>query len=583
MSLATTLPKSAPLSEVIQPSPPPSQPALDAAVETLQARKEAWVAVGVQERIDLIDTLIDHLAAIAEPWVALCCEAKGISINHPAAIEEWLGGPYLVLQNLRLLRQSLLDIETYGHPRIPGPVTVRPNGQVVARVFPQTLYDRLFYPGISAEVWMESGLTPAELPQTQALVYQHKNGTGKVALVLGAGNYSCLGPADFLYKLFVENQVVVYKTNPINAYLDPLFKEAFRALIERGFLQVVTGGATEGAYLAHHPGLDEIHLTGSDKTFEAIVFGAGPAGAKRKAERRPLLTKRVTGELGNVSPAIVVPGPWSKNDLIYHATHLASMLAVNAGFNCLTTRVIINQRAWPQRDQLLDKIRQRLSQIPARTAYYTGATERYRAFLSAHPEAEQFGPSIDGKLPWTLIANIDPYSQNDICFTTEAFCSVFAETALDAPTIPAYIDQAVEFANNRLWGTLNATLIVHPASLKDPATAAAVERAVANLRYGTVAINQWAVVGYGLVTPTWGGFPGHDIYDVQSGIGVVHNTLMFSRPQKSVIRAPFIFRPTPIWFVTHKTGHELGPKLIKFQKSPSPWQLPSIFWSALRG
>ena len=203
--------------------------------------------------------------------------------------------------------------------------------------------------------------------------------------------------------------------------------------------------------------------------------------------------------------------------------------------------------------------------------------------MSAPPEAEQFSNSYDGYLPWTLIPDVDPHNANDICFNAEAFCSIFADTTLDAPSVPEYIDRAVDFANNTLWGTLNATLIVHPESMKDPAIATAVERAVENLRYGTVALNQWAVVGYGLGSPTWGGFVGHDIYDVQSGIGVVHNTMMFSRPQKSVIRAPFIVRPTPVWFATHKTGHELGPKLVEFERSPSPWKLPGIFWSALRG
>ncbi|MBN1219777.1 MAG: aldehyde dehydrogenase [Anaerolineae bacterium] len=562
---------------------PSAQKRLDAAVETLCSHKDEWAATDIPERISLIDILIKQAAAVAGSWVRLSCEAKGIDINRPAAIEEWLGGPYLVLHNLRLIRQSLLDINRYGRPRIPGPVTVRPNGQVVAQVFPQNIYDCIFYAGITAEVWMEPGVTLATLPQTQATAYQNKNPKGKVALVLGAGNYSCLGPADFSYKLFVENQVVVYKTNPINAYLDPLIEKAFGALIERGFLRLVGGGVAEGVYLSHHPGIDEIHLTGSDKTFEAIVFGSGAAGAKRKAERTPLLTKRVTGELGNVSPVIIVPGPWRERDLNYHARQLASMLVVNASFNCLTARVILNHAGWPQRTQLLDKTRDQLAQIPLRRAYYTGAAERYQTFLSAHPEAEKYGGAVDGKLPWTLIAGLDPNKPDDICFTTEAFCSIFAEILLDAPSVPEYIDRAVEFANNHLWGTLNATLIVHPASLQDPATAAAVERAIENLRYGTVAINQWAVVGYGLVVPNWGGFPGHDIYDIQSGIGVVHNTLMFSRPQKSVIRAPFTIKPTPIWFVTHKTGHELGPKLVNFETLPSPWKLPGIFWSALRG
>ena len=556
---------------------------IDAAINTVRAKKDVWVATAIPERIEILETLIQSVATAAEEWTSLSCEAKGFTLDDPASLEEWLGGPYLVLHNLNLLKQSLRDIEKYGCPQIPGPIKTRPNGQVTAQVFPGNNYHRVLYPGVTAEVWMDPQVTRKELCETQAVAYKNKDQAGKVALVLGAGNYACLGPTDFIYKLFIENQVVVYKTNPINAYLDPVIERAFDALIERGFLCVVPGGIEEGVYLTHHPNIDEIHLTGSDKTFEAIVFGPGPEGKRRKAERKPLLNKRITGELGNVSPVIIVPGPWRERDLNYHATHLASMLVINAGFNCLTTRVIINHTGWPQRELLLQKMRSQLDQIPPRKAYYSGAKERYQNFLNAHPEAEQFGNSFDGYLPWTLIPNIDPHNANDICFTTEAFCSVFADTMLDAPSVPEYIDQAVDFANNTLWGTLNVTLIVHPKSMKDPAVAAAVARAVESLRYGTVALNQWAVVGYGLGSPTWGGFDGHDIYDIQSGIGVVHNTMMFSRPQKSVIWAPFIVRPTPVWFATHKTGHELGPKLVEFERSPSPWTLAKLFSSALRG
>jgi len=384
--------------------------------------------------------------------------------------------------------------------------------------------------------------------------------------------------------LFVEDQVVLFKTNPVNAYLGPLMIEGFRALVEPGFLRMVYGGAAEGAYLCNHPGVDEIHITGSDKTFDAIVFGPGAEGAKRKAEHQPLLTKRITGELGNVSPVIVVPGPWSASDLAYHAEHIATMLTNNAGFNCNATRVILQHAGWAQRDQLLGGIRRVLAQVPTRNAYYPGAKERQRAFVATHPEAEQFGTPQQEHLPWTLIAGVDPQNTDDMCFSTEAFCGLFAETALDAANVAEYIDNAVAFANEHIWGTLNATILVHPRSLKHPAIAAAVERAIAKLRYGTVGVNYWAGTGFTLGTTTWGAFPGHDLHNIQSGTGVVHNTLMFSRPQKTVLRGPFRSIPTPAWFVTHgRTASKVFPKLVSFEASPSPWKVPGILWSAMVG
>ncbi len=561
---------------------PSTRDEMDAAVQALQSHKDEWVTRTVRERIASLDRLIQDFAAIAPRWVAACLQAKSVAEDAPTASEEWAVGPWPVLKNLRQLRQSLSDIETYGHPRIAGPVTTRPGGQVVAQVFPQTSYDRLFFYGLTAEVWMEPGVTVEELPQTQATAYQAQQYEGKVALVLGAGNVSSIGPMDILYKLFVEDQVVLFKTNPVNAYLGSLIEESFRALVEPGFLRVVHGGAVEGDYLCNHPGIDEIHITGSDKTFDAIVFSPGPQGAARKAEHKPLLTRRVTGELGNVSPVIVVPGPWSASDIAYQSEHLVTMLTNNAGFNCNATRVIIDHASWAQRDQLLQQMRQVLTGIPPRAAYYPGAQQRHQTFVAEHPEAEQFGTPSNGQLPWTLIAGVDPGNAEDVCFTTEVFCSLFAETPIDAANVSEYIDRAVAFANEHLWGTLNATIIVHPKSLKDPAIAAAVERAVANLHYGTVGVNYWAGAGFALAVTTWGAFPGHDIANIQSGTGVVHNSLMFSRPQKSVLHGPFRSIPTPPWFVTRgKIARKLFPKLTEFEAAPSPWKVAELMWLAM--
>jgi len=581
--MSTTTRQGAPQFPTVLGSVPPStHEEMDTAIEALQAHQDEWVAFSIHDRIALIDRLIRDFIAIVSRWVDASIRAKGIAEDSLCVGEEWAAGAWPVLKNLRQLRQSLVDIETDGHPKIPGRVTKKPNGQVVAQVFPQTIYDRLFFERIRAEIWMEPGVTVEDLSQTQAIAYNDKEHNGRIALVLGAGNVASIGPMDVLYKLFVEDQVVLFKANPVNAYLGPLMDEAFRVLIDLGFLRVVYGGATEGSYLCNHPGVDEIHITGSDKTFDAIVFGMGPEGAKRKAESSPLLTKRVTGELGNVSPVIVVPGPWKADDLAYQAEHIDSMLTNNAGFNCNATRVIIQYANWPQRIQLLDEMRRVLSQIPPRTAYYPGALERHQIFIKEHPEAEQIGLSKGQQLPWTLIANVDPGSIDDICFTTEAFCSLFAETALEAKSIPEYIDKAVAFANQYIWGSLNATIIVHPASLKDPGIAAAVERATTNLRYGTVGINIWAGAGFTFGTTTWGAFPDHELHNIQSGVGVGHNTLMFSRPQKSVLWGPFRSALTPPWFVTQgKIARKLFPKLVAFEAAPTPLKVPGIMAAAL--
>src|SRR5436305_2352980 len=354
-----------------------SKPEMDAAVAALQERKGGWTEVSLKERQEILGELSRRFLGVAERWSALGIEAEGLDPSHPGSGEEALVGPYFILRNLRLLRESLLDVETHGRPRIPGGVRTRqsPQGeQAVARIFPIDLYDRVFYAGVTADVWMEPGITEKELPQTQAVAYHASVRQGRVALVLGAGNVSSIGPMDALYNLFAADQVVVFKTHPVNVYLGPLMEEAFQPLIARGFFRVVYGGAEEGAYLCRHPGVDEIHITGSDRTYEAIVFGPGEEGRRRKEADEPLLSKRFTAELGNVSPVIVVPGPWDEGDLEYQAENLATMLTNNAGFNCNAGRVIVQHAAWAKRGHRLARIGRVRSQSPNRRAQRPGAT-----------------------------------------------------------------------------------------------------------------------------------------------------------------------------------------------------------------
>ena len=555
------------------------RPDIDHAVAKLRANKDAWVHLEMRDRISLVDQVQRDFISIGHRWVAAELEAKRVTPGSLGEAEEWTILA-TIHRLLRTLRRSLSEIATEGQPQIPGGVRVGPGGQVAARTFPLTTWDRLLFLGVAGEVWMERGVSVEETLAGQAAAYKDAQRKGKVCLVLGAGNASVLPVSDVLEKLFVELQAVVLKPNPVNAHMGPLLEEGLRALIERGFLAIVYGGAEEGAYLSKHPDVEELHVTGSDKTFEAVAFGVGPEGAARKAERRPLITKRFTGELGNVSPVIVVPGPWSSGDVEEQAKHIATWLTVNAGFACLTPRALIQHRSWRRRGDLVRAVERRLESTPTRFAYYPGAHERHAEFLKAHPEARCFGAAGADRLPWTLIPDVNPEDTQDICFQREAFCGLFAETGIDAPDVASFVDRAVEFANETLWGTLCATIIVHPKSLRDPSIAAAVERALSNLRYGTVSLNMLAYYSCYFTGSPWGGVPDSDIYDVQSGIGKTFNMLMFDRAEKSVVRAPFK-RLDPLT-VASKRPAEFGRRLAAFEASPSLKGFPALLWTALR-
>ena len=562
---------------------PSSKSTIDEALAILEDHKQEWVALDIDERLELLEQARRGVVAVAERWAHASVEGKGMTAATSEEGEEWMAGPATVLRNITLLMTSLRDIRDYGLPQLPKPAYARPDGQVVAPVIPANGWDGLLFQGFTAEIWMQPGVTLANLAENQAEFYRKKSPKGKVALVLGAGNVSSIGPMDALYKLFVEGQVVLLKMNPVNEYLGPLIAEAFESLRERGFFRVVYGGAAEGDYICQQPVIEEIHITGSDKTHDAIVFGVGEEGRRRKSERDLRNSKRLTCELGNVSPIIVVPGPWSQKDLDFHGVNIASTVVNNSGFNCTATRVVVQYEGWDKREALLSSVRKAFERAPDSSSYYPGAKERQENFVAHHPDADQFGKRGPGRVPWTLIHHLDPNDADEICFNVESWCGQTSEVALSASSIVEFIDKAVEFCNERVWGTLACSIIVHPKSLKEPAVAAALERAIANLRYGAVAVNHWSALNYALVTPTWGAFPGHTVDDIRSGQGVVHNTFMFDKPQKSVLRGPFRVWPKPAWFIDNKNADVIGRKMTYFNADPSLMRLPGLLMASLRG
>lgn len=572
----------------IQPGVPPAHPAtttaeMESSMALLSSRKDAWARTPAGERVRLLDAIRDAFAPVCDAWVQLGLEAKGAQSDLYASGWEWGSGPLPILRYLRALKRTWLAIATSGRPPLPGPLAVRPNGQVSLRVYPTDLYERLTTPSTTVDVWMEPGLSPQAVLNARAAPYAPEARTGKVCLVLGAGNISGIAFTDTLSKLFVDNSVVLLKMNPVNDYLGALIQAALAPLISAGYLQLAYGGAAEGAYLVHHPAIDCIHITGSHTTYEAIVFGTDPEASRRKLQHAPLCTKRITAELGNVGPAIVVPGPWSKQDVRYQAEQLAANLCDAGSYTCSRARVIVQHADWPNGSQLLDQLQTTLSRIQQRVAYYPGAGRLYQRFISAHPGARMCGGAVEGGLPWTLIPDVDPAHADDPCFTTESFCPVMAATQLEAPSPAEFVARAVDFANSRLWGSLTAAIIVHPDSLRDPAVGQAVEVAIERLQYGVVAVNCLPGLAWAMAVPPWGSFPGNEPWDIQSGAGFVNNAYLLPRVQKTVLRAPFRSWPVPVWFPSRaKAMAKICQRVASYEARPSPARMLGIVAAALR-
>jgi aldehyde dehydrogenase (NAD(P)+) len=576
-----------------KPTPMPPQaaalkterPQLDAQLQKLRDHADAWARSPIAERIALAKKMLDGYVAVAEPSVLAGIRAKGLDPAQPAAAEEWLAGATIVIRNLRLLVQTLERIAAGRPPIDPARLRTRPDGRVVAEVFPTDGIDKLLFAGFNAEVWIQPGIKATEVIDRAAAHYKTPvdKRQGKVSLVLGAGNVASIPPTDAIYKMFVEGKVCLIKMNPVNAHVGPFIEEAFKDAVGKGLLAVCYGGADVGSYLVTHPIVDEIHITGSDKTHDLMVWGPpGPEREARKAKKEPLLKKEITSELGNVSPVIIVPGPYTDAELAFQADSITAAIANNASFNCNAAKLMISPTGWELRDKLKQTLAGALAKVPVRKAYYPGAEQRWNELVQSHPKVQCIGAEEPGTLPWAIIEDVDSKSDHKV-FTMEPWCSVISETTLGTTDPVQFLEAAVKFCNDKVWGTLSATIIVHPATRKDPKFAAALDKAVQELRYGTVAINHWPALGFAFGSTPWGGHPSSTLEDIQSGRGWVHNTYMLEDIEKCVIWGPLTMKPKPTWFANHKTASEIGRRLINLEAAPSYFKLPGLIWNALRG
>ncbi|MGB4779169.1 aldehyde dehydrogenase family protein [Microbacterium sp.] len=571
---------------------------LDAAITSLETGARTWSLLTLGQRHTLLRRVRAATAAVAEEWADTAATSKGLAPGHPLRGEEWLSGPYAALVALDAYADTVgalaagrspLDDVRFGStssvalPRrgarkpAHGGETFgsAPATRTVVHTSPLNATDRLLLSGYSTEVWLQPGITAAEARRTAGLGQRSPSASGGVGLVLGAGNITAIPFLDVLYELLAAGRVSILKVNPTQDALVPVFERALAPLIGPGFLRIVRGGGEVGGYLTRHPSISHVHITGSEATFRAIVWGKGAAAKRRRREGRPQLKKPISAELGGVSPIIVVPGEWSRADLRFQAEHVVTMRLHNSGHNCIAGQVVLLSRDWAQRAEFLHELRAAYERAPSRPVWYPHSRSRLDAAAAAYPDAAWCAGGTRALVE-------TPASEAAALETTEYFAPVLGVVALGGNG-QEFLDAAVAHANEKLTGTLGANVLI------DPTTQAALgdgfEHAIAELRYGTVAVNAWT--GFGFLTPTaaWGAFPGGTLEHAPSGMGIVHNALLLDGVERTVLRGPFrpfprsvssarfsarrgfglSVLPKPPWFVTSRTGAAVCEGLTRFR------------------
>lgn len=565
--------------------------ALDAALDELKSGAENWARTSADQRISILRDIKEKLMNVAEDWALEAARQKQIPDGSPLVGEEWISGPYPVMGACNHLIETLSQME--GKTFLKGlPKRKTVTGQTSVKIVPHSIWDYLLLSGVRADVWMKPGVDASNLAQHTAKAYDVPidQRAGKVSLVLGAGNIAAIAPLDCFQKLFGEHQVVLLKMNPVNEYLIAYLEPALKPLIDIGALRIVKGDAQIGEYLCNHPVVDEIHITGSSASHDAIVWGSGEAGQKNKKSGTVQNKRRITSELGAVCPTIIVPGPWSSADLSFQAAQVATQKLHNSGFNCVACQVLILPDQWDKTDKFMGKLEAAMKSAPPRGLYYPGAEQRMADF-SGHGDNV-----LNFERPGSDACVVSPIGDNNGNWAehNEVFAPAMNTYRIREDDPAEYLRQAISYSNENLHGTLGANILIHPSTISKIGKNE-FEAIIADLHYGTIAINAWTGLGFLLPQCPWGAYPGHTLEDVQSGIGFVHNSYMFDSVERCVVWAPFrpfprnllslrmTLLPKPPWFINNRKQHKIGMLLTRFNYKPSFLKIPRIFLNALLG
>ena len=562
---------------------------LDIILHGLNSAKDAWVERSSLEHIQVLRQIKSNLNIIANDWVKLAAQHKKIPLDSPLMGEEWLSGPYALMSACNAFIKTFLDSDKKNFKKRLNTRKLS-NGQLSIKAIPSSIWDHMILSGVKAEVWMQPHVNRNNLSNyiAQNLRKSSKKKNGKIALVLGAGNISSIAPLDCFQKLFLENQVVLLKLNPVNEYLFEHLNFVLEPIISQGALKIVKGNGEIGHYLTQSEFVDEIHITGSSKTHNKIVWGEADVSVDKKTSSIKN-SKRITSELGAVCPTIVVPGPWSKADIKFQSENIATQKLHNAGFNCIACQVLVMPKKWSKKENLMTTLISILKESK-RFNYYPGSDERVDEYrqksdqplsINNNTEAACFINKISSEVEnW--------HGQNEVFASAMSICEIENNDA------KSYLEKAILFANEKLYGSLGANILIHPKTIEEIGKQN-FEKIIQNLKYWTIAVNGWSALGFLLSQCPWGAYPGHTLEDIQSGIGTVHNALMLSDTERSVIWAPwrpfprgilsgqFSMLPKPPWFISNKRQDKLGMLLTRFEYKRSWLKIPRIFFNALLG
>ena len=546
----------------------PSKIDIDRNISKLRVNSAEFLNLDKTNLISMLEQTVDNIKTISYYWASLSSEKKG-HLTKSKEGEEWIGGPFSCIYALQYFIDYLQNDDGLD-------VTKFDESTKSYKVFPTKNIEKLLFPFLEGEIRFGKNLNFNQINEYRGFANRFNNNKPKITLILGAGNVSSIPVLDALFHMIAHKSVIYIKLNPVNDYLLPIFTQVFEPFISRGFMIITEGDMEASKYLTEHEGFQQIHLTGSNYTYENIVYGRTLSDKERSLKTLPKINKKpITTELGNVTPIIVHPGNWSRAEIRHQAKKIVTAKLNNSGFNCIAAQVIILPKNWKHTDKLKRDIKYYLKKVGDTTSYYPGASENLNDLVQTE-NYDQIN-NLSCSTPFLVSdLNLEKEYANKEVWSTALY---FQE--LPYSTYENFCSKAVDYVNNHLWGNLGVTVLIK--NHKKKTNQGILNTYIEELKYGTVAINEWSALGFVIPTLPWGGYPGNKDNDIQSGQGYVHNALLFESPQKGIVYSRFRLSPLidPPWFVTNRKAHRIFKHLTYYQATKSKINLIKLIFSTL--
>jgi aldehyde dehydrogenase (NAD(P)+) len=286
------------------------------------------------------------------------------------------------------------------------------------------------------------------------------------------------------------------------------------------------------------------------------------------------IKKPFTTELGNVTPFIIHPGNWSSSEIKYQARKIVTAKLNNNGFNCIAAQVIVIPKGWKHSDKLVEAIKKQLANEKDRLAYYPDSLNSLNN-LMLDTNFQQVNNESCATPHLTKDLELNDHFENN-----EVWSSALFFKFLDYENEEDFASKAIDYVNSKVWGNLGISVLIKKHTSNKNKTI--LNNYVQELKYGTVAINEWPALGFIIPTMPWGGYPGNKDSDIQSGQGYVHNAYFFESPLKGVLYSKFkLPLIDPVWFTSNKKGRKVFKNLTYYQIEKSKLNFIKLIFSTL--